>query len=115
MISEIQIAGFSSPVFKDLYIDPGEISKKSRLAHDYNLDLSHKRASAILGHIKYKMQFKYKPEIVTKLTNVSAYGYLKAKKVPIQLLGKFAGCKPKDYNCSDERYVTISFHLPSDP
>lgn len=115
MISEIKIAGFSSPVFKDQYIDPGEISERSRLAHDYNLDLSHKRATAILGFIKYNMQFKYKSKIVTKLTNVSAYGYLKAKKVPEQLLGKFAGCKPQNYNCSDERYVTISFHLPSDP
>jgi chromosome segregation ATPase len=114
MISEIKIAGFSSPVFEDAYVDPGEISEKSRIAHDYNLDLSHKRATSILGYIKYNMNFEYKPEIVKKLTNVSAYGYLQAKKVPKQLLGKFAKCSPKEYNCSEERYVTISFHLPSD-
>lgn len=114
MISEIKIAGHSSPVFKDEYVDSTEISEKSRIAHDYNLDLSHKRAAAILGYIKYNMQFEYKPDVVQKLTNVSAYGYLTAKKVPEKLLGQFARCNPKEYNCSDERYVSISFHLPSD-
>ena len=107
-ISELRISGHASPTFQKRYVDPSDTSAGSRYAHDYNIRLSFDRAQAVFNFIKYEITYPHKKQILKKMTNVSAHGYLKAK-VPKELLGQTADCEIQ-YDCDQEQYVVISFN-----
>ncbi|HIL87827.1 MAG TPA: hypothetical protein EYM25_03800 [Deltaproteobacteria bacterium] len=111
-IKEVKIGGYASPVYEGRYVGIQDESLWARYAQDYNLNLSFKRAQAVFHFVKFDMVFAHKAEFMKKLTDVSGHGYLKAKAVPKEYVGKLASCED-EYNCEQERYVVLTFQTSS--
>jgi len=112
-IKEVKVGGHASPVYMGKYVTPEDESPIARYAQHYNLELSFKRAQAVFHFIKFDMVFPHKDEFMRKLTDISGHGYLKAKVVPRQYVGKYAKCA-EEYDCKQERYVVLTFQMSLD-
>ncbi len=110
-IASVEIIGFASPTYKGKYVNPKELSSKTRKAVDYNMDLSYQRAKSIFDYVfdPKKMVFNYQKELLS-LTKVSGQGYLRESVLDrgVQLSGQEFCAR---YDCTKSQKVVIKFYF----
>jgi len=112
LISSVEIIGFASPTYAGKPIDPTILSEKNRIAVNYNLDLSYRRARAIFEYVfdTNIMKFKYQEKMV-HLINVAGRSFFSAEVDPKDTgnlsIDQFCG----QYDCLKSQRVIIKFGL----
>ena len=112
LISSVEIIGFASPTYGGKPVDPTVLSAENRVAVNYNLDLSYKRAKSIFEFIfdKRKIKFKYQDDMV-HLINVAGRSFftetMNSKESMGMSIDEFCG----QYNCLKSQRVIIKFGL----
>ena len=112
-INQVEVVGFASPTYRGKFVDPRQVSRTSKQAINYNLDLSYRRAKSIFSYIldSDKLQgFKNRKKLMS-LIKVSGRSFLaeKTTRQPAEHLSSDDFCKLHD--CKKAQKVIIKFNL----
>jgi len=113
-LGSVEIIGFASPTFRGKEVDPKSLAPEDRIAVNYNMDLSYRRAKTIFEHVfnPDRMQFEHQ-KVLLPLVKVSGRSYLGAadgsenRSTASVLQDKY--CKTHD--CRKNQIVIIKFNL----
>ena len=112
LITSVEIIGFASPTYAGKPVDPTTLSASNRIAVNYNLDLSYRRARSIFEYVfdTNKINFTYQNRMV-HLINVTGRSFFSERIDPKDTGGltieEFCG----QYNCMKSQRVIIKFGL----
>jgi outer membrane protein OmpA-like peptidoglycan-associated protein len=111
-ISSVEIIGLASPTYGGKPIDPTSLSSDDRIAVNYNLDLSYRRARSIFEYVfdTTNMEFDHQNTMLP-LINVTGRSFFSEEIKPGDTgnlsLDEFCG----QYNCKKAQRVIIKFGL----
>ena len=113
-LGSVEIIGFASPTFRGKEVDPQSLSTEDRIAVNYNMDLSYRRAKTIFEHIfnPNQLQFEHQKTLLP-LVKVSGRSYLGnadgSQSRSTASVGQEGYCKTHD--CRKNQIVIIKFNL----
>ena len=111
-ISSVEIIGFASPTYAGKPVDPMNLSEENRIAVNYNLDLSYRRARSIFRYAFDIDNFSFEYQnTMLPLLNVTGRSFFAEDIDPGDLgnltIDEFCG----QYNCKKSQRVIIKFGL----
>ena len=112
-IKSIEIVGHASPIYLGKYVNPESLSKESREALFYNMDLSYRRARSIFKYILNKRNIKYENQkdlmLYLKVTGRSYLQSSPLKELPQNSMDMEEFCSK--YDCEKLQSAIIRFNL----
>ncbi|MCK5196542.1 MAG: hypothetical protein KAQ71_22205, partial [Desulfobulbaceae bacterium] len=112
-IKSIEVVGSASPIYLGKYVNPHSLSKESRTALNYNMDLSYRRARSIFMYIlnKQNMQYQHQKDLMVylKVTGRSYLGAAPLKELPKESINMDEFCSK--YDCEKLQSAVIRFNL----
>ena len=109
MVTNVNVVGHASPVYKQRYVDP---NSDNSLAYNYNMLLSARRSTQLVKYItsRYTGKFKFKNFLRQKIAAIGR-GYVEpVKREPASAISKKKQ-RCGDYDCEKSRRVEITFTL----
>jgi hypothetical protein len=110
-LDTVEVVGFASPTFQGRVVDPQSMAAADRVAVNYNMDLSYKRAKSIFDFAFDPKKIVFdKQKNLLPLVKVSGRSYLTADRAPASKGGNDADYCASN-NCQKHQIVVIRFTL----